>query len=377
MISTRINPRVLSPVISDSLRRAVPPGQFQIALKRLSPEEAACLDGHLSDTSILAASRTELAGLAAGAARAGLAELAEALDTALPCFERDEFVLPLPDGQLRIEEGPLAMGIVNVTPDSFSDGGNFFDKDRAIEHALQMAAEGAGILDIGGESTRPGADPVSAEEEIKRVIPIIRAVARQTCVPVSVDTCKAPVARQALDAGAMIVNDISGLRADKDMAPLAARTGAAVVVMHIQGTPRSMQKNPRYTDLMDEIAASLRDSLRIAHEAGVSPDRTIVDPGIGFGKTIAHNLEILDRLGELRTLGRPVLVGTSRKSTIGKILDAPLGRRAFGTAATVAVAVRNGAKIVRVHDVAEMLDVARMTHSIGRWQSSEYAPEAQ
>ena len=372
MISTRLNPRVLSPVISPSRHAGLGPDRFRIVLKRLSANEAACLNGFGGDRdAVLDVSREELAGLSSKARAAGQTELADALEALPENFERDRFTVPLPQGSLVAGTRTLLMGVVNVTPDSFSDGGAFFNSARAVDRALQMIDEGADILDIGGESTRPGARPVPIEEEIRRVLPVVEALAKASPTPISVDTYKADVARQAIAAGAQIVNDISGLRANPHMAPLVAETSAAVVVMHIKGTPRHMQDRPHYADLMDDVCCYLRESLRIAEEAGISPDKTIVDPGIGFGKTAAHNLEILDRLGELRSIGRPILVGTSRKSTIGKVLDAPVDGRLFGTAATVAVAIRNGAHIVRVHDVAQIADVARMTDAIGSWQATE------
>jgi dihydropteroate synthase len=213
------------------------------------------------------------------------------------------------------------------------------------------------------------------EEEFSRVLPVIEAVTKQVSIPVSIDTYKAAVAERAVAAGAQIINDISALRADPEMAATAARAATGLVLMHIQGTPRDMQQNPHYDDLMDEICSYLRESLAIARRGGVSLEKTIIDPGIGFGKTVWHNLEVLDRLGELRSIGRPILIGTSRKSTIGKVTGAPVGERQFGTAATVAVSIRNGAHIVRVHDVGQMRQVAKMTDAIGRWQQAVPAGE--
>jgi dihydropteroate synthase len=259
------------------------------------------------------------------------------------------------------------MGVLNVTPDSFSDGGIHFDKERAVERALRMADEGADIIDIGGESTRPGSDPVSLEEELARTIPVIGTLAAKVKVPLSIDTYKAAVAERALDAGAAIVNDISGLRFDAAMAGLVAKRDVPVVVMHIKGSPKDMQVSPTYDALIPEIIAYLRESLRLASEAGVRDEMVIVDPGIGFGKTFDQNLEILNRLEEFRALERPILVGPSRKAFIGKILnDAPAGERLEGTAAAVAVSVMKGANIVRVHDVREMARVARVTDAIRR-----------
>jgi dihydropteroate synthase len=266
-------------------------------------------------------------------------------------------------------ERPLIMGILNVTPDSFSDGSLYSDPGRAIDRALEMAADGADIIDIGGESTRPGAAPVAAEDELKRVIPVIAALAGRTSCPISIDTWKSAVARTALDKGAEIINDISGFNLDPQMAAVAAGTGAGVVLMHTRGTPQTMQHDVVYSDLVGEVIDSLRRSLAVAREAGVDQERIALDPGIGFGKTAEHNLEILRRLSEFSSLGQPLLAGTSRKSFIGKVLDREPGQRIFGTAATVALAVQGGAHILRVHDVREMRDVADMAHAIRTGQT--------
>ncbi len=263
------------------------------------------------------------------------------------------------------------MGILNATPDSFSDGGRFIDLERAVAHAHAMVAAGADCIDVGGESTRPGADPVPEDEELRRIIPLISRLARELPVPISVDTYKATVAAKALAAGAGIVNDISGLRFSPDMARVAADAGAAIVIMHIKGTPRNMQQHPVYADVVGEIRDWLHEGVRIAEQGGVRPDRILVDPGIGFGKTAAHNLEIIDRLGEFTRLGRPVLLGTSRKRFIGAVLGLPNpDDRVFGTAATVALGIARGAAIVRVHDVGPMVQVARMTDAVVRSKSA-------
>ncbi len=259
------------------------------------------------------------------------------------------------------------MGVVNTTPDSFSDGGLFFDGEVAVAHALRLAEEGADIIDIGGESTRPGSDPVSRDEELRRTIPVIRAVSRAVSVPVSIDTCKADVARQALDAGASMVNDISGLRFDPEMADVVARAGVPVIVMHIRGKPKVMQVNPTYEALIPEVTAYLRESIAIAARAGIPPGMVMIDPGIGFGKTFDHNLQIIRDLGEFLKLGHPIVIGVSRKAFLGKILgDAPPSERLEGTAAAVAISIFNGAHIVRVHDVREMARVARVADSVRR-----------
>lgn len=257
------------------------------------------------------------------------------------------------------------MGILNVTPDSFSNGGLYFNKEKAIEHALRMEEEGADIIDIGGESTRPGSEPVSVEEEIRRVIPVIEALKKRLRAPISIDTYKAPVARAALFTGASMVNDISGLRFDPEMPELVAEYQVPVVIMHIKGTPKDMQINPTYTALIPEIMDYLKEGIEIAVNAGVSPDKIIIDPGIGFGKTVEHNLEIIKRLSEFTSLGKPILLGPSRKSFIGKILgDLPITERLEGTASAVAIGILNGANIIRVHDVKAMLRVAKIADAI-------------
>lgn len=268
----------------------------------------------------------------------------------------------LPCGRFRLEVGrrTLVMGILNVTPDSFSDGGRYLDVEAAVRRAHEMVEEGADIIDVGGESTRPGAVPVPEEEEKARVLPVIAALAASLPVPVSVDTYKAAVARAALAAGAAIVNDVWGLQRDPEMAAAVAASGAAVVVMHNRPAPDYAG------DLMAEIKAFLRESAARARAAGVPDDRLVVDPGFGFGKTPEHNLEVTARLSELRGLGYPVLLGPSRKSTIGKVLDLPVGERLEGTAAVVALAAAQGADIVRVHDVRAMVRVVRMTDAVAR-----------
>jgi len=259
------------------------------------------------------------------------------------------------------------MGILNVTPDSFSDGSMFLDPARAIDHALEMAENGADIIDIGGESTRPGSKMVDLDEEIRRTVPVIEHVAAKVNLPVSIDTYKSEVARQAVSAGASIVNDISGLRFDPAMAATIAELSVSVVIMHIKGKPRDMQEDPHYEDLISEIKEYLRESIGIAKNAGIPEDRIMIDPGIGFGKTFDHNLEIIQRLKEFQELGMPVLVGPSRKAFIGKILgDLPATERMEGTAATVAISIFNGANIIRVHDVKEMSRVARVADAIVR-----------
>ncbi|MBI1921057.1 MAG: dihydropteroate synthase [Geobacter sp.] len=259
---------------------------------------------------------------------------------------------------------PCIMGVLNVTPDSFSGGSRFTDPELALDRALQMEEEGADIIDVGGESTRPFAPPVDAEEELRRVLPVVERLAAKLRVPVSVDTYKACVADASLHAGAEIVNDVSGLTFDPDMARVVSASGAGVVLMHTRGTPQEMQKDTAYVSLVQEIIATLGESLSLARKAGIAEDRIVVDPGIGFGKSVEANLEILGRLREFQVLGRPVLIGTSRKSFIGKVLGREVEERLFGTAATVAVALMNGATIFRVHDVPPMRDVVDMTQAI-------------
>jgi dihydropteroate synthase len=267
-------------------------------------------------------------------------------------------------GRRLVLDPPLVMGVLNVTPDSFSDGGRYLDPDAAVRHALEMADEGADIIDIGAESSRPGAQPVSESEELRRLIPVVREVCRRVVVPVSVDTTKAGVARAALDAGAAIVNDISACQADPAMLPVVADAGAGLVLMHMQGTPQTMQRAPHYRSVVDEVREFLRERLQIAVRAGVAAEQILLDPGIGFGKNLEHNLALLARLDALHSLGRPILVGVSRKSFIGEVLGRGLDDRLMGTAAAVAAAVSRGARVVRVHDVKAMRDVVRMTDAI-------------
>ncbi len=286
-----------------------------------------------------------------------------ALFDALEAAERGH-LLELRGREYRLGERTLVMGILNVTPDSFSDGGRFYEGPAAVEHGLRMAEDGADILDIGGESTRPGADLISEEEELDRVVPVIEALRRETDLPISIDTSKSGVARAALNAGADMLNDVSALRIDPGMAELAAERDVPLCLMHMLGMPKTMQVNPEYADLMGEIICFLHKQAAVAMDAGVSARNILVDPGIGFGKTVAHNLEIIRRLGELRGLGHPVLIGPSRKSFIGRVLDVPEGERLEGTAAAVALSVANGAAVVRVHDVKEMVRVARLADAL-------------
>ncbi len=286
-----------------------------------------------------------------------------------PTFARPRFTLTWKGAggeERRWELGSrtLLMGVVNVTPDSFYDGGRWLDPAAAAERALALEAAGADVVDIGGESSRPGSAPVPAEEEIDRVIPVIEKLRGKIRIPLSIDTWKAAVARFALSAGAEIINDISALSFDPEMAAAAAASAGPLVLMHIKGTPRDMQESPSYGDVVEEIGAFFRERIAWAKGRLIAPERVIVDPGIGFGKTVGHNLEILRRLPELARLGRPVLIGPSRKSFLGALLDRPPEGRLLGTAAAVAAAILGGAHIVRVHDVREMRDVAAVTDRI-------------
>ncbi len=259
----------------------------------------------------------------------------------------------------------LVMGILNVTPDSFSDGGSFFDADAAVSHAARMIEDGADILDVGAESTRPGAQPVTPEEQIRRAVPVIGRIRERFDVPISIDTSSSRVAEKALDAGADIVNDVTAFRGDSGMIRLLAERGAPAIAMHMQGTPRTMQQSPSYRDVVLDILRFLEERLSAAAAGGVAVDRVLVDPGFGFGKTLDHNLSLLNRLAEFHRLGRPLVVGTSRKAMIGAVLGGlPVGERLMGTAATVAASVARGAHVVRVHDVKQMVQVVRMTEAI-------------
>lgn len=251
---------------------------------------------------------------------------------------------------------PKLMGIVNTTPDSFSDGGQFCDVDATVGHALELEAAGADFLDVGGESTRPGAQPVSEADELRRVIPVVSRLAGEVSVPISIDTTKAEVARQALAAGATIVNDISGLTFDPQMPAVCAASNCGVIVMHIQGTPQTMQNDPHYENVIVEICDHFTARLEQLATAGIAKERIVLDPGIGFGKTAEHNLQILSHIGRFRELGCPVLIGHSRKRFLGKVLGKPLDERVYGTAGVAIALAQQGGDIIRVHDVAAVGD---------------------
>jgi len=269
-------------------------------------------------------------------------------------------------GAFHLTGRTLVAGILNVTPDSFSDGGKFVDRNAALRHAEKMIEEGADFIDIGGESTRPHAVPVSESEEMARVVPVISDLTKRFDVPVSIDTYKSKVAEAALDAGAHIINDVSALRFDQKLAATAARYGAGLILMHMKGTPADMQDSPEYDDVMQEIRDFLDRAIEEARKSGVGFESIVVDPGIGFGKKLEHNLTILKNLSSLRSLGRPIMVGPSRKSFIGQLLNVPVEQRLPGTLAAVAVCVLSGASIIRVHDVREAREVVAIAEAVAR-----------
>jgi dihydropteroate synthase len=275
---------------------------------------------------------------------------------------RSAYTVPLPGREpLHLGERTLVMGILNVTPDSFADGGRYGDADAAVEAGVRMAADGADIIDVGGESTRPGAEPLPQDEELRRVIPVVERLAARVRIPVSIDTYKARVAKDAIAAGATIVNDVSGLQYEPELGGVAAATGAALVLMHTRGRSTDMYGRAVYTDVMGEIATELRQAMARAESAGVSRDSLILDPGFGFAKRAEHSLEALARLDALAALDRPILSGPSRKSFLKSAIgDVPAAARDWATAAAVTVSVLHGAHIVRVHDVAHMVDVVRV-----------------
>jgi dihydropteroate synthase len=272
----------------------------------------------------------------------------------------------LTDRLLTIEQRPLVMGIINVTPDSFSDGGKFLDVDEAVAKGLELLQQGADILDIGGESTRPGAQTVPVEEELRRVVPVISGLAQKTTAPLSVDTSKAEVARASLKAGSHIINDVTALTGDPAMITVVRDSNAGLILMHMRGTPATMQIDPRYEDVVAEIGLFFEERLRLTAEAGIAPERIVLDPGIGFGKTSGHNLEILARLGEFQRFGRPVCLGVSRKGFVGRLLNnRPVERRLAGSLAALCHAMSHRAvQVVRVHDVEESRDAINVIASI-------------
>ncbi len=282
-----------------------------------------------------------------------LQSLGQSIKETIRNISKIQFAIHCRKKTLTLGKRTLLMGVLNVTPDSFSDGGLFFDKEKAIAHGIRMVEEGADVIDIGGESTRPGSKPLELEEELRRVIPVIESLSKETDVPISIDTYKSDVAQRAIAAGAEIINDISALRFDPNLAQVAARENIPLILMHIRGTPETMQKNIYYESLFSEILQYLKGSIQIAESAGVDPQQIIVDPGIGFGKTVEDNLLIIKNLFEFRILGKPILLGTSRKSFIGKILNAETGGRLEGTLSSIAIGVLNGAHFIRSHDVLQ------------------------
>ena len=282
---------------------------------------------------------------------------------------RKIFHLKLRSGALTLGKRTLVMGVLNVTPDSFSDGGKFFDAKRAVQHALAIESDGADIVDVGAESTRPGSEEISVAEELKRLLPVLERLRGKLKIPISVDTQKATVAEMALGAGAEIVNDISGLRTDPELARVAAQHDAPLILMHMRGTPRTMQKGPFARDVTRDVVSGLEQSIATARKYGVARSQIVIDPGIGFGKNHAQNYELLAKLPELTKLGYPLMLGTSRKGFLGATLakngkPAPVEERIWATAATVTASILNGAHVVRVHDVAEMKQIALVTDAL-------------
>ena len=272
------------------------------------------------------------------------------------------YKLIFPDRQMILSRTHV-MGVVNVTPDSFSDGGKYFDQEAAVKHALRLVEEGADIVDVGGESTRPGAGSVSVEEEWRRVEPIIKALERETDVPISIDTMKPEVAWKAIEAGAIMVNDVSGLR-NEEMVKLVAREKVAVIIMHMLGEPRTMQENPAYRDVVKEVKEYLGHQMEVAVKAGVPPEAIVIDPGIGFGKTVQHNVALINHVSDFAELGRPVMIGASRKSFIGKITSANAEDRLEGSIAAAVLATVRGARLVRVHDVRPTVRALKIAEAI-------------
>ena len=296
----------------------------------------------------------------------GLPRLAEEMVEALNNYDATPKAIKIGKRMFGFGKRTYIMGVLNITPDSFSDGGKHLKLEQAVEQAKRLWEEGADIIDVGGESTRPGARPISVQEEKKRVLPVIERLTRDNKYLISIDTTKAEVAEAALSSGAQMVNDISGLHFDPRLAKIVAKFKVPLCIMHIKGKPRKMQENPVYSDLMSEIINYLAEGLEIAKKNGILPEKIMIDPGIGFGKTLDHNLEILRHLQTLKGLGRPIMIGTSRKSFIGKTLGLPVEERGAGTAASVAIAIMNGADFIRVHDVRQMARVAKMTDAIIR-----------
>lgn len=297
----------------------------------------------------------------------GLKNIAQTIQILLDNFVRTTFLLTTPEREITLGEKTLVMGIVNATPDSFSDGGMFRNVDEAVEYGLTLEDEGANILDIGGESTRPGSEPVSAEEEMSRILPLLRVLRRQLTIPISVDTTKAVVARAAIAEGAEIINDISALRFDENMTEVAVSAGVPVIMMHMRGTPKIMQEgNLAYDSLIGEIIQFFDEEMSTAQSRGLKKENIVIDPGVGFGKSYEDNLRLIRHLEEFKTLGMPICIGTSRKGFVGATTGGEPQERLEGTAATVTAAIMNGAHIVRVHDVESIKKVTLMADAIAR-----------
>ncbi|MCJ7748850.1 MAG: dihydropteroate synthase [Desulfobacterales bacterium] len=282
-----------------------------------------------------------------------LQSLGHSLKETLKNISKTHYTIRCRKRTFKLGKQTLLMGVLNVTPDSFSDGGLFLDREKAIAQGLKMVEEGADLIDIGGESTKPGSKPLGLEEELRRVIPVIEALAKEVDVPISIDTYKSTVAKKAIEAGAQMINDISGLHFDPDLAHVASKEDVPLILMHTRGTPETMQKDVHYESLFSEILQYLRESIQRAESAGLDPGQIVIDPGIGFGKTLEDNLLIIKNLQEFRILGKPILLGTSRKTFIGKILHAEVTERLEGTLSRIAIGVLNGAHIIRCHDVLE------------------------
>jgi len=294
----------------------------------------------------------------------GLPLLGQEIKRALSNYQKRDFKLVFKGHTLQLGKRALIMGVLNVTPDSFYDGGRYDNFNKAVEHGFQMVEQGADIIDIGGESSRPGAKPVEEKEELERVIPVIKKLASRVKVPISIDTYKSRVAKKAIDAGATMVNDISALRMDEAMANIVRSSKVPVCLMHMQGTSRNMQKNPKYKDVVSEIFTFFRERIDFCEQAGIEVEKTIVDPGIGFGKTVLHNLEILRNLDQFKSLGRPIMIGVSRKSFIGKVLQVEPEERLEGSLASAMWCMIKGASILRVHDVKETKKAVKMLEAI-------------
>ncbi len=346
---------------------AVPPATREAVVAALEARGFFVHEGEPGETRLVLAGTLDRFDLLRGMgpdAAPELAELAGCVVRAVDARFEETFVVETARGPLRLGRRPLVMGILNVTPDSFSDGGRFEDPDVAVERAFEMVEQGADLVDVGAESTRPGATPVPPEEELRRLLPVVRVLGESLPVPLSLDTRRSEVAERLLDLGVAIVNDVTGLDHDPRLAEAAARRGAAMVLNHIRGTPQTMQDAPRYDDAAADICRSLRERLERAQRAGVAAERVILDPGIGFGKRLEDNLDVLARLAEFRSLGRPLLIGCSRKSFLGLLTGRAPEERTAATTATTAIGALRGVKLIRVHEVKETVDVLKVLDAI-------------